>query len=804
MLNTEAQQQVYENLDAATNPFLGTSTIGQSRQIESTNSKSFSAEAFNSPFAEALENSLSETETEAMFSEALFEFRDEGFDEAVANLADETEDVVSSRFSSEAPGNEIHQERLAEAHLAPIAFEAEQYLTNLQNGLAGQDLQSLSDEQLSETLDRFDPETSTLSIGGEQFIGGLIKKAKSVVNFVKKAAGTVGKALGGLLGPILEKLKKFVKPLLQRVLSFAIGKLPAPIQPAAKILAARIFGEASESSEQGGAASPANLTDVEALSESFDESLAGAVTGVFEGQYETETLENNETYETNEGGRELHQLAEARQVLIDKIANAKDNENLEPAFEQFVPAILGALRLGVNLIGRPKVVGFLAKYLAQLVGRFVGPTMAGPLSNAIVDVGMRLISLEAEQKEQGANEINRLAPIALAAVVEDTMRLFAENESYVLESQELMQLAASEAFSEAVATHFPQQFVRSDLQQSPSLGGTFVVRQPRSVRRYSKYNRLPEIEITPQVADAVPSFGGGTLGGTLRAAGVKFPFRARLHIYQAALGTSPAGVLRNDQKRLGRSRSFLITGNIQPLTSQAAAILLREPRFGVDVPGRYLKSHRRVAVGQRFYALEPIGHEAQGLFPTGVGAQDAIQRTSPSKSSISLNLRKASIKVSLYFSETEVQEIATAIRQARGPAALLQAVSKALKLMHVSPMRQLYGSREVMEQEQFSISAIRKFIPRSLVSMLRKKLSGWVMPALADWAKNSMETFMRAAAHPAAGVTVHIHLSQVPGLIQLAYGSLAGPLSPAALIARAAIGKAKPHISISVVSGKGR
>ena len=802
MLNLDAQQEssAHENINLSESPFLRMGT-GEDRKAEGVNS--LALEAFQSPFAEAFGETVSETETEAMFSQALTEFRDEGFDEAVANLADETEEVVMGRFSDEIPGNESQRERLAETHLAPIAFEAEQYLSNLQEGLAGQDLQSLNDEQLSEVLDRFDPETASLSVGGEQFIGGLIRKAKSVVSFVKKAAGTAGKALGGLLGPILEKLKKFIKPLLKRVLSFAIGKLPAPIQPAAKMLADRIFGEASENFENEGPASPANLTDVEALAESFDESLASAVTGAFEGQYESETLES-EAYESNEEGRELLQLAEARQTLIDKIANAKDNENLEPAFEQFVPAILGALRLGINLVGRPKVVGFLAKYLAQLISRFVGPSMAGPLSNAIVDVGMRLISLEAEQGEQGAQASQRVAHTALAAVVEETTRLFAENEAYVLENQELMQLAAAEAFSEAIATHFPQQFVRSDLQQSPSLGGTFVVRQPRSVRRYSKYNRLPEIEITPQIANAVPTFGGGTLGATLRAAGVSFPFRARLHIYQAAAGTSLSRIMRNDQKSMMRAGTFMISGNIQPLTAQAAALLLREPRIGVDVPGRYLKSPRRVAVGQRVYALEPLGYNARGLATSAMSLRDAKRRIEPSRTWISLNMRKASIRVSFYFSEAEAQEIASAIRQARGPAALLQAFNNALKAMHLAPLKQLYGSHEVLEQEQFNVAMMRKFLPRSLVSMLRKKLTSWLMPALADWAKNSAEAFVRAAAHPAAGVTVQVHLSHVPGLGHLALGSGASPLSPAAIIARAAAWKAKPNVSIIVVSGKGR
>src|SRR6185503_9051504 len=127
-------------------------------------------------------------------------------------------------------------------------------------------------------------------------------------------------------------------------------------------------------------------------------------------------------------------------------------------------------------------------------------------------------------------------PIALATVVEDTVRRLAESEDYVFEDEELTQLAAAEAFGAAVASHFPQRHVRPPLQQAPSLGGTFVARQARSVRPYRKYSRTPEVDITPQIADSLPTFGGGTVGAVLRAAGAAMPIRARMHIYQAATG----------------------------------------------------------------------------------------------------------------------------------------------------------------------------------------------------------------------------------------------------------------------------
>src|SRR5262249_28786328 len=139
-----------------------------------------------------------------------------------------------------------------------------------------------------------------------------------------------------------------------------------------------------------------------------------------------------------------------------------------------------------------------------------------------------LVALEAEGDASEART-EEAAPIALASAVEDTVRRLAESEDYILENEDLMQLAAADAFGEAVASHFPQRFVRPGLRQAPSIGGTFIARRPRSVRAYRKYSRTPEVEITAQIADALPTFGGTTVGAVLRAAGATFPIRARMH-----------------------------------------------------------------------------------------------------------------------------------------------------------------------------------------------------------------------------------------------------------------------------------
>ena len=132
------------------------------------------------------------------------------------------------------------------------------------------------------------------------------------------------------------------------------------------------------------------------------------------------------------------------------------------------------------------------------------------------------------------------------------MRRLAENEDYVFEDEDLMQLATAEAFSQAVATHFPAPLRRPALQQAPSLGGTFVRRRPRSIRTYRKYSRTPEVEVT--VADRGRVADVRRIDGRRGAArgGATFPIRARMHIYQSAAGTTLPRMVRH--RSAGRRR----------------------------------------------------------------------------------------------------------------------------------------------------------------------------------------------------------------------------------------------------------
>jgi hypothetical protein len=757
------------------------------------------------PFEEWRDESVPDSEDDRLVEEAFAEFRDEAFDEAVAYLADETEQAVSNRFAGETAGNAAERERFAETLLSPVHFEALQYLDALEAGLGGLDLESLDEAQLDEVLARFDPSTGETSPAGEEFIGALARKAKKAVKFVARTARNVGKTVvrnvgkvaSSVLGPVLSRLKALVRPLLKRVLSFAIGRLPPPLQPAARKLAAKFLGE--HESDEAGEADDARLSDPEALAESFDAALAESLLSGSEAEMEDEA----EDPDASAGSRELERLAEARVRLVERVRHADDGEDLSPEVEQFVPALLGALRIGINLVGRPKVVSFLAGFLGRAIRGWVGPKLAGPLSSAIVDTGLRLVALESPGDGEEPS-VTEAAPQAIAAVIEDTVRRFAANEAFVFEDEALMRIAGSEAFGEAVATHFPERFVRTGLQQAPSLGGAFVVRRPRSVRAFHKYTRTPEIEITEQLADALQSFGGSTVGAALRAAGTPLPMRARVHMYQAAPGTTLSRLVRMDHSAAG-GHGHVPVSAVHPLTPQAAGMLLREPRLGSAVAPAWLRSRQRVAPGQRVYVLQPLG-AAAGL-PVGSQARAVLARTRPSRRWIRIEPRRGQVLIGLYFSEADAQRIAASLRSGQGSVALVQALARMFRAGDsgtTAPSQHEGGAGETAELEFEGLApSARRRLPAGFLAALRARLQAWVLPALSAWARDNAEAFKRAAGDPAAGVTVRIRLTSVPGFDAVRQAMLARPGAPGAAVP-ATVPRGTPSIAIDVRPGRGR
>jgi hypothetical protein len=757
-----------------------------------------------------------EDEEAQLFLETVEELQDEDFGEALAELAAETAEASAVRLQGEAPDTFGPQrERLAEAHLDGIAGEAERCIQRFIDHVQQVDPETVSESELETLLARFDVGGATLSPAGEQFLGKLIKKAKSVVKKVAKAAKNVASkvvsAIPGL-GAILKKLKGLIRPLLKRVLAMAIGRLPAPLQQPARDLARRLgIGESEEESfealedeageetlAEGFAGSPVGVLDPETLAESFDAVLAGALLSL-------EALEEGEAFGHDEGldavaGTELEQLATARARFMDRVRSARDGEDLGPAMDQFVPAILPALRLGLRLIGRTRVVNFLAKYLARLIGKWVGPSVATPLSRAVVDVGLRVVGLEHDDKGELETDV---VPGMLAATVEDTVRRLAEQPDHMLEDEGLLQVAVSEAFEQSVAANFPAALVRPDLRMAPSLGGTFVVRHARTPHTYKKFSRTPEIDLSPSQATAVRSFGGTTLDAALRSEGLSLPGRFRVSVLEASAGTTLPTLARLEGI-LGPSGTHGAYSQLHPLTRANATALLREPLLGVDVPSRFLQSRHRISVGQRFFHLQPVGQRPIPL-PAPTREEPSCDPGKPSDRRMRIDVARGEARIALYFSEPDAQRLAAAVGSDPASPGLLKGLLDALRAANRSVGRsdgavqipdapiepapaastppgspddaggqsEWEAEWEALWEAEWERRArgrrrrsrrrrSHRVDPRQR-ARLRRRIRAAAATALAAWARTGGQEFVRAAQDAKCGVTVLIRVTGLSG-----------------------------------------
>src|SRR4029079_15777518 len=405
------------------------------------------------------------------YAELVSELSDSEFGEALEDLVSEASAVAEDRVSSETADSDARRfeaERAVRAYLRPIASSAEEMLEQMSQELTSLNLTSASESEVDARLERFSAPSSDISPVAEQFLGGLLKKAKNAVKAAAKVAGKLSSILPVNL--ILGKLKGLIRPLVERVLRVAINRVPAALQPVAKQLAKRSLGvTVSEAAEELESNDEAAAIDPAQLEHELDGELAGYVLDgeSFEQEAATERAVAEEFAPT---GDPLGELARSRRRLAERITTMRPTDDVQPVMEEFVPAVLAALRIGINGMGRPKVVRFLSGLVANLIKKYIGQEQATALSGALVDAGLRTVSLET------GGESNRSVGYALGATVEDTIsRLVQDAPTPAWESEEMLAAYTYEAFQQAASAHFPDTEIRDELHEAANSSGIWTL-----------------------------------------------------------------------------------------------------------------------------------------------------------------------------------------------------------------------------------------------------------------------------------------------------------------------------------------
>jgi hypothetical protein len=365
---------------------------------------------------------------------------------------------------------------------------------------------------------------------------------------VAKKVATAAARLG--LGPILKKLLgsflRLIKPFVTRMLQTAIKKLPVDLQPHAQKLAERLPFVKKPPEAAGIEEGNDTTQDVSEIQHEFDAQIAHLLF-TDEGIQQEVALAGYMAEAERPTADLLGDLDHARAQFVSQIRKLKEGEDPTPLIENFASALGPFLKVGIGLIGgRQNMVNFLAKPVATFISPFIDPKIRDRFAQAMVDVGLRnLLNAETLPEDEAL-----AAREAVAATVEETVRRVADLPEYVPDNKALLEGFVLEAFEQSAAACLPPVLPervyekRPDLRETTSLRGTWVYWPPplrNGLRRYcsKKYTRVPEVILTPHIAQVVTTFGGVPLAIFLRdRLGIwGRPVKARVHLYEAIPGT---------------------------------------------------------------------------------------------------------------------------------------------------------------------------------------------------------------------------------------------------------------------------
>ena len=735
---------------------------------------------FDSPFMPEMRDGAGTYQPEAEeFVQLLADVHDEMFNEALFELMNEASDLRLDRFTGEYgdPAAQTAQaERFLQEHFEPLNREAEALLDNMAQGISGYDLPSMTETEMENLLNQYEPVGTQLSPNFEFFLSKLWQKAKGVVkgavNLVKKGVSAVGKFA---LGPLLNKLKGLIRPLLDRVLKFAMDRLPPALRPVAQRLAKRFLGEAVEAEafeafEEG--EEPIAHGYSAQIQQEFDGRIAELLFAGEEAEQEAVIAEYAGEFE-----QQLVDVAgdldRARARFVSQVNQLQEGEDPTPALEEFIPVALAAIqpiaKMVIGVIGRPKVVNFLAGFLAKLIGPYVGSDQAMALSQAIAGAGLKLVGLEATPEVR-----TNVGGSAVAAAVEETLGRIAVQPEYVLENEDLLQGAVQEAFESAAAAVFPTEMLKPELRETSGVNDAWVLRPTAGRKYYKKNTWMPEVTITPQIAQSVKTFGGASLADFLRDQLGLPPdssVKARVHLYEAIPGTwlSRISKLEKDVPGLG-SAARSAWSQIHPLTPEAAAALLQQPGLGRQASPKFLASRHMISVGQRLYYLEIDGTRPQVTPPEPKPSQPPQTLRRSSEVNLTLDCPRDQIRTYIFLSESTSQEIAVKLRQ----NAPIGSVMKLVRAVYETGLKTALSGKisshvkiihEAVYPQQLAPAVV--WALGVVGGWLIEKLLDWLAQRLVEYFQQRAQEFINATQDQADGVTLVVTFTNPPGMSDL-------------------------------------
>ena len=676
-----------------------------------------------SPFTEALSSHGEESLESELMEMLLGELEDEDFVEGLEALGVEAAGRAMTTglvFDGES-GVPVIDASEAERWVEEIGDRADRLLAELEDRFRDRPIESVGDEELDAATEAYGVESFADPLDAQELFFGRLKKklgkiARAAKKVVKKGIKIASKF--SPLGLIFRRLRPIIKPLLRKVLAKAIGKLPRSLRAPARKLARRfgLQGElATGELETGELENEADLFAAE-----FDMQVAEAMLAPDEAA--AEALEMELLAEERADDAEANvaeQLDRARDRLTQELLAAEPGTTPTQAMEQFVPmAILPIVRTGIKLVGRRRVVSFVAGLLAKLIRPVVGSQLAKPLSVQIADKGLGLLRLENEA------ESGRLGAEAVVAAAEDVLGEVFSMPEQLLENELLVESVVQEAFHRAAARHFPAEMLRGDV---PAGGSGVWVMMPRStspVYRYRKYSQRIPVVLTRAMAREVVLSDGETLEERLTDDGeTRWPVDVEMEAYELLPGADighlvPFETDGQDGSRLEAAAEFDTVEEAGELPLPAD--MERSARFGGRGRGR----------GRQLIRIRARGR--------------TLRKRAPASVRLDLTGTQPSIRLHLFLGERRAMAIAQSVEKQQ-----LRDVVDAVRAATGKPVRRVIVRRLGMMLKRRQI--VRD---TAAVSALGDQLFDGLLATLASQLPTLGSSLTTSARDQAAGMTV--------------------------------------------------
>ncbi len=745
----------------------------------------FSNEQYASftPFANEYETTPTEgewevDEKEQQYYEVLDELYDREFETAVYNMVNEMQENFMSYEAENPFANETQTAQLASQYLQPVLNEANNLFNEMAAAMETMPLQQMSEAELESALDNiYQQRESNLTPAQEFFLKKLHNKAKGAAkaHAKKKGGGAIAKKIFQKLGPI-------VKPLIEKVLNLALNKLPPDIRKIAKEFAKKLFKKKSsqrddtddiettddndnrpynrdndegandndqddraeniqdsndedDDSYKGEDGETPTTYPVQNIQAEFDHYIARYI------QTDNETLQQNllNEYENNveKEATADNTLHEAKEQFIQELENLKEGEDPSPALENFITAAIKgaqtAARIAIKIIGRDKVVAFLAKLMAKWISKYISEEKAMKLATVMADKGLKLLKLETAEPQN-----IKAVYEAIAHTVEETANKISVLPDAVLNNPELLTNEAYMAFEQAAAAYFPDNVIRYEARESETGDGHW-----QSKGKYYKHSKTFEAALDINKLKNVETFGGVSLYNfitdTLRIKNNK-PVNVKIHLFQAGKGAMLSSIAKNEKAIPGLgSASPSSYMQLHPLTTEAATVLLGQPGLGKNVRTIHKRNRNLIYQGERFYYLQVAG---------GASVEPSIVDDDPTPTAQSTQLQtiitgslkdSITIRALIYLSEDTSRKILEGLKQQSGGE-----LYEYLKNLKPGFLKNFVAGQHKVG------GIILKGIMETAGKIIKEKLP----QLIADKIKHHIADFEKAVNDPRNGVTI--------------------------------------------------